>query len=140
MTNWTLGQAQVLGAQGIRCNVVSPGPIETLAALSEVVALRRDPAALEEMATVRLRDILQRHGMDLATLSPPAEPSEEDVAFARGVWREVLQEFAERSAIRDTVTARDVADAVEFLLSDGSRKITGQVLTVDCGFSSCLLV
>ena len=25
--NWTLGQAQVLGAQGIRCNVVSPGPI-----------------------------------------------------------------------------------------------------------------
>ena len=26
-TNWTLGQAQVLGARGIRCNVVSPGPI-----------------------------------------------------------------------------------------------------------------
>jgi 3-oxoacyl-[acyl-carrier protein] reductase len=27
MTNWVLGQAQVLGAKGIRCNVVSPGPI-----------------------------------------------------------------------------------------------------------------
>src|SRR5438105_2642195 len=27
MTNWTLGQGQVLGAKGIRCNVVSPGPI-----------------------------------------------------------------------------------------------------------------
>jgi 3-oxoacyl-[acyl-carrier protein] reductase len=27
VTNWTLGQAQTLGAQGIRCNVVSPGPI-----------------------------------------------------------------------------------------------------------------
>jgi 3-oxoacyl-[acyl-carrier protein] reductase len=27
VTNWTLGQAQVMGAQGIRCNVVSPGPI-----------------------------------------------------------------------------------------------------------------
>ncbi|MGI9625100.1 MAG: SDR family NAD(P)-dependent oxidoreductase [Acidimicrobiales bacterium] len=27
VTNWTLGQAQVLGASGIRCNVVSPGPI-----------------------------------------------------------------------------------------------------------------
>jgi NAD(P)-dependent dehydrogenase (short-subunit alcohol dehydrogenase family) len=26
VTNWTLGQAQVLGARGIRCNVVSPGP------------------------------------------------------------------------------------------------------------------
>lgn len=27
VTNWTLGQAQVLGKRGIRCNVVSPGPI-----------------------------------------------------------------------------------------------------------------
>jgi 3-oxoacyl-[acyl-carrier protein] reductase len=27
VVNWTLGQAQVLGAQGIRCNIVSPGPI-----------------------------------------------------------------------------------------------------------------
>lgn len=27
VTNWTLGQAQILGAQGVRCNVVSPGPI-----------------------------------------------------------------------------------------------------------------
>lgn len=27
MTNWLLGQAQVLGAKGVRCNVVSPGPI-----------------------------------------------------------------------------------------------------------------
>ncbi len=27
VTNWTLGQAQVLGAEGIRCNVVSPGPV-----------------------------------------------------------------------------------------------------------------
>jgi 3-oxoacyl-[acyl-carrier protein] reductase len=26
-TNWTLGQAQVLGTKGIRCNVVQPGPI-----------------------------------------------------------------------------------------------------------------
>lgn len=26
-TNWTLGQAQVLGTREIRCNVVSPGPI-----------------------------------------------------------------------------------------------------------------
>lgn len=27
VTNWTLGQAQVLGKRGIRCNVVSPGPV-----------------------------------------------------------------------------------------------------------------
>ena len=27
MTNWVLSQAQVLGRKGVRCNVVSPGPI-----------------------------------------------------------------------------------------------------------------
>lgn len=27
VTNWTLGQAQIMGARGVRCNVVSPGPI-----------------------------------------------------------------------------------------------------------------
>jgi NAD(P)-dependent dehydrogenase (short-subunit alcohol dehydrogenase family) len=27
VTNWTLGQAQTLGAKGVRCNVVSPGPV-----------------------------------------------------------------------------------------------------------------
>ena len=27
VTNWTLGQAKVLGRRGIRCNVVSPGPV-----------------------------------------------------------------------------------------------------------------
>jgi 3-oxoacyl-[acyl-carrier protein] reductase len=27
VTNWTLGQAQTLGTKGVRCNVVSPGPI-----------------------------------------------------------------------------------------------------------------
>jgi 3-oxoacyl-[acyl-carrier protein] reductase len=27
MTAWTLGQAQILGAKGVRCNVVQPGPI-----------------------------------------------------------------------------------------------------------------
>jgi enoyl-[acyl-carrier protein] reductase I len=129
-----------LGRDRIRCNVVSPGPIETLAALSELVALKRDPTALERLPSVRLREMLARHGMDLSTLKPSAEPSEEDLAFARRVWREVQQEFADRSPIHDTVTAQDVADTVAFLLSDGSRKMTGQVLMVDCGFSSCLMV
>jgi 3-oxoacyl-[acyl-carrier protein] reductase len=29
VTNWTLGQAQMLGARGVRCNVVAPGPTLT---------------------------------------------------------------------------------------------------------------
>ena len=129
-----------LGRERIRCNAVSPGPIETLAALSEIVALKRDPSALEQLPSVRLREVLQKHGMDLSVPKAQGEPSEEDLAFARAVWKEVQQEFSSRSALPELVTAEDVADSVEFLLSDASRKITGQVLLVDCGFSSCLLV
>lgn len=40
---------------------------------------------------------------------------------------------AKRSALRRLAEPRDVADAVEFLLSDKARNITGTVLTVDAG-------
>jgi 3-oxoacyl-[acyl-carrier protein] reductase len=38
-----------------------------------------------------------------------------------------------RSALRRLIEARDVANAVEFLLSDKARNITGTTLTVDAG-------
>jgi 3-oxoacyl-[acyl-carrier protein] reductase len=40
---------------------------------------------------------------------------------------------ARRSALRRLADPEDVADAVEFLLSDKARNITGTVLTVDAG-------
>ncbi len=43
------------------------------------------------------------------------------------------QTIARRSALRRLAKVEDVADAVEFLLSDKSRNITGTVLTVDAG-------
>jgi enoyl-[acyl-carrier protein] reductase I len=47
----------------------------------------------------------------------------------------MLKRYAEVSPLRTRVEASDVADAVLFLSSPGSRKITGQVLFVDAGFS-----
>jgi 3-oxoacyl-[acyl-carrier protein] reductase len=38
-----------------------------------------------------------------------------------------------RSALKRLVDVEDVANAVEFLLSDQSKSITGTVLTVDAG-------
>jgi 3-oxoacyl-[acyl-carrier protein] reductase len=38
-----------------------------------------------------------------------------------------------RSALRRLATADDVANAVEFLLDDKAKNITGTVLTVDAG-------
>ena len=43
------------------------------------------------------------------------------------------QRVAKRSALRRLAEPRDVANAVEFLLSDKARNITGTVLTVDAG-------
>lgn len=41
--------------------------------------------------------------------------------------------IARRSAMRRLAEAADVASAVEFLLGDGARNITGTVMTVDAG-------
>ncbi|MEA2840599.1 MAG: 3-oxoacyl-[acyl-carrier protein] reductase [Methylobacteriaceae bacterium] len=43
------------------------------------------------------------------------------------------QQIARRSALQRLPEARDVAEAVAFLLSDKARNITGTVLTVDAG-------
>ncbi len=44
-------------------------------------------------------------------------------------WRKIER----RSALRRLVEIEDVANAVEFLLSDRAKNITGTVLTVDAG-------
>ncbi len=42
-------------------------------------------------------------------------------------------QIARRSALRRLVDPADVARAVEFLLGDGGRNVTGTVLTIDAG-------
>jgi 3-oxoacyl-[acyl-carrier protein] reductase len=46
---------------------------------------------------------------------------------------EQRQQIVRRSALRHLVDLEDVANAIEFLLSDRSKSITGTVLTVDAG-------
>jgi 3-oxoacyl-[acyl-carrier protein] reductase len=43
------------------------------------------------------------------------------------------EQIVRRSALRRLVDVDDVANAVEFLLSDRAKNITGTVLTVDAG-------
>jgi 3-oxoacyl-[acyl-carrier protein] reductase len=53
--------------------------------------------------------------------------------MTQGLADEQRQQVARRSALRRLVEVDDVADAVEFLLGDKARSITGTVLTVDAG-------
>lgn len=53
--------------------------------------------------------------------------------MTQGLEGEQRDQVARRSALRRLADADDVADAVEFLLGDKAKSITGTVLTVDAG-------
>jgi 3-oxoacyl-[acyl-carrier protein] reductase len=56
-----------------------------------------------------------------------------DTEMTQGLNDEQREQIVRRSALRRLVEVGDVACAVEFLLSDGAKNITGTVLTVDAG-------
>jgi 3-oxoacyl-[acyl-carrier protein] reductase len=56
-----------------------------------------------------------------------------DTDMTQGLGDERRQQIARRSALRRLPDGTDVANAVDFLLGDGARSITGTVLTVDAG-------
>ena len=56
-----------------------------------------------------------------------------DTEMTHGLAGEQRQRVVRRSALRRLANVSDVANAVEFLLGDGARSITGTVLTVDAG-------
>jgi 3-oxoacyl-[acyl-carrier protein] reductase len=56
-----------------------------------------------------------------------------DTEMTQGLADDQRTQVARRSALRRLVDVDDVADAVEFLLGDKAKSITGTVLTVDAG-------
>lgn len=56
-----------------------------------------------------------------------------DTEMTKGLTEEHRQQIVRRSALRRLVDVEDVAAAVEYLLSEGARNITGTVITVDAG-------
>jgi 3-oxoacyl-[acyl-carrier protein] reductase len=56
-----------------------------------------------------------------------------DTDMTQGLKDEQRQQIARRSALRRLPDVDDVASAVEFLLGDSAKSITGTVLTVDAG-------
>ncbi len=56
-----------------------------------------------------------------------------DTDMTRALKQEQREQIIRRSALRRLAEAEDVASAVEFLLSDQAKNITGTVMTVDAG-------
>jgi 3-oxoacyl-[acyl-carrier protein] reductase len=56
-----------------------------------------------------------------------------DTEMTGGISEEHREQITRRSALRRLAEVDDVAAAVEYLLSDGARNVTGTVLTVDAG-------
>ena len=56
-----------------------------------------------------------------------------DTDLTHGLTNPQREQLVRRSALRRLAEVEDVANAVAFLLSDGSRNVTGTVLTVDAG-------
>ena len=50
-------------------------------------------------------------------------------------WEAIAAASAERAPLRTVLDPEDIADAVLFFLSDASRRVTGQTLVVDAGFT-----
>jgi 3-oxoacyl-[acyl-carrier protein] reductase len=53
--------------------------------------------------------------------------------MTQSLTEENRQQIARRSALKRMVDVEDVANAVDFLMGEGSRNITGTVITVDAG-------
>jgi 3-oxoacyl-[acyl-carrier protein] reductase len=56
-----------------------------------------------------------------------------DTDMTQGLKPEERERIARRSALHRLAEIEDVANAVEFLLGDGAKNITGTVMTVDAG-------
>jgi 3-oxoacyl-[acyl-carrier protein] reductase len=56
-----------------------------------------------------------------------------DTDMTRGLGDEERERIVRRSALHRLAEIEDVANAVEFLLGEGGRNITGTVMTVDAG-------
>lgn len=56
-----------------------------------------------------------------------------DTDLTHGMTEDQRAQIERRSALKRMVKVDDVADAVEFLLSDRAKNVTGTVLTVDAG-------
>jgi 3-oxoacyl-[acyl-carrier protein] reductase len=70
-----------------------------------------------------------RTGVNVNAVAPGFVATE----MTHSLTEENRQQIARRSALKRMVDVEDVANVVDFLMGEGSRNITGTVITVDAG-------
>jgi len=124
-----------LGRQKARVNAISAGPVETVAALGILLAFNQDTESIGRLPGRLLPESLQA-----AEKEDPGLRESDPMAFAKLVWKHVQRGFAQTSPLPEIICKEDIADCALFLGSDLSRKVTGQVIHVDCGLSTSLIL
>ncbi len=89
-------------------------------------------AAIETLVTYLAMELGQ-HGIRVNSVAGGVVLT--DLFKAIPDWELIAQGSAERSPLKTVLDPEDIADPVVFMLSDGARKITGQTLVVDAGFT-----
>jgi len=123
-----------LGEDGIRGNAISPGPVETLAGYGEIMAVGEDPECRRRLGGSLNEAFCQADEQFAGTAGPRG------LEWVQVVAKNFQKTVASKCAIRETVSKEDVAGCALFLGSRLSTKITGQVIHVDCGLSSTLIL
>ncbi len=119
--------AKLMGQGGAIVNLLSPGARRYLPRYAPVGVSK---GALETL-TVYLAVELAPRGIRVNGVSAGLVEGTDGV---RMLPPELVDDYVRRTPAGRMVTARDVAEAVAFLCSDGAAMIAGQVLLVDGGF------
>jgi 3-oxoacyl-[acyl-carrier protein] reductase len=111
--------------------IVNIASVAAITGYSGLAAYSATKASLLGFTRSLAREV-GRMGINVNAVAPGFFDSD----MTRRLSEEQRQRIARRSALKRLVDIEDVVNAVEFLLGDRSKNITGTVLTVDAGNSA----
>jgi 3-oxoacyl-[acyl-carrier protein] reductase len=116
----------MLASEGGR--VVNIASIVAFAGYSGLAAYSATKASLIGMTRALAREV-GPVGITVNAVAPGFIATE----LTAGLAGEKREKVVGRSALRRLAEAEDIAEAVEFLMSDKAKNVTGTVLTIDAG-------